>query len=1640
MKRFRNRILFLCFSAALLAVLFLFTADRRMEAGTKVTADSNWPSNATDANGNYVIYNAADLLAFANLSKTDTFAGKTIILANNITFNSDYSTAYSKWVQGTQTATNNFPGIGHNTRGSKADDDTAFSGTFDGKNYTIYGIYESYTSRLVGLFTHINGKAVIKNLKLSHSYFSSNTLRVGCIAACAAGGTIQNVTVDNSYLVHTKSNSTGGIVGHAWGATISDSTFGGTISVTATTEYIGGILGYGTTEFGNTIKNCTFSGTITVKTGANSIGGIFGGRSTNAGTDKIQGCVVTGTINGGSRVGGIMGEYSIEGDKWTEISDCRFEGIMKPSGGFSGGVVAYVDGQGNGVTIERTSVSGEIIKTITSGQGFGGFIGGIPSGCKAVISECEFTGYMEIMKNAGSTEMAGCFCGLNDGDISITNALSSGTITVKNGTDATNNNIGGIIGLSRDGKTELDSIIVTTKVTGSSKAVGTIIGATINNTAANSTYVTMSSVYAVPYVYRDNGTETEKVYCSDGISFATRTGGGTQNPVPAYLDFTLISEKEQGISYYSSCIAIDLRIGEGIWTLTSDGAPRIRSVSGDLDSNVKFKVYEKSAVQKKNIYGELTTTKISQLSLNSTYITTAPSYTYYSFLGWTFGKLNSEGILVHIEDYFISEEETLSITDMEELFLNYDAENGGVYLIALYEPIEDPNLYLNVHIQGSFTVNGTPYQNSAEVLFTEGTDLTVTYTGNDTFLGWYNASGYVLGTGKTITFKGSKNLLTVNGIIGNPGDSVVIFLSSGNRIISEGAYTQISSSFIKSLSSSQHQVGNDFGGWEITVNAHNKEYVAVTDGNVTNVTNRINQLIGTGRIVARAYFKTRMNESYQVRLHNIIIRDPLNFSVSRPETYDTISVTDYEKPLYEFLDLTTEESIEGAPFIGYYDGDGQCLSEQNELMYRIPITGAFGDIYAVYSRTDISEKDDAAVHFTHTRVEQDFAGTDTYYLTATYSVSEEYTVKEAGILLCLGSLPAAEKANAAKTVLLLEQKGVTISKKSNPNRVDNYTLVVNSVSRDRALFARAYIIAEDTAGEEAIFYSLIAYGDTNGMTIEKEPARSAFSELSVKEKLAYMVSDLPVPKGYTDSVLLDSTEGGTGNTGSGFHDISNGNYVYTFGNVSDTDYNAYITALTNAGFTLRSRDTVISSSKVSVLKKTDRTVILNRAGTNITVYVTIFGDSTAWTRDELFVGVPLPSTGVTYDETGEGEVMAYFTGNNTKFASLISGMKANGFTSYASSSAGTNGSLVSANTLVSEVRTVVVTYAEKEGKIYVAATMWKALSEHLQYKDSYVEGNVNGAETKLHVLPTHRTNASTLWSGNSFVLQLKNGHFIIVDGGREVDAPLLIQYLKDHSEGTPIIEGWFFSHMHADHSGAFNTIIRNAKYHDQIYVQGIYISGCESRALILASSFQRDQTDITYLAGTYLRDEKGNPTVTYRVSAGQRYYFNDLYVDVPLTQAYVPVTSRTTDINDTSTWLMFHINGARWFTAGDADSGSITKALAWYDETYFTVDVHTSFHHGLNLGNKTMRNAIKAKILLLTAHGEEWFQLCYDDNNFTNKTTLTNWQNNWKAQRALCDSFYCYTDKDGKEQVVEITFRDSTAVVTKGDPGVIKLK
>lgn len=272
-------------------------------------SDTSWYESNPYAT-EYTLTTPAEFLGFAELSKENSFEGKTIKLGAGITLNSEDS---DDWA--TEAPSRVWQQIGSDT--------VPFKGVFDGGNHTISGIYINGTNTYNGLFAAVEGvDCEIKNFKLINSYITSSYVNSSASAPEAYLGSIAgrgNAKFENIYssatVVAERGVCVGGLIGTTNAGTsnsFNQCQFAGSMNLY---QFGGGILGIiensGTAV---SMMNCMSQGTLTSE--SHNVGGICG--NVKAGTSfVIEHCVSDITMSvpskhcAGSVISRILGTATI---------------------------------------------------------------------------------------------------------------------------------------------------------------------------------------------------------------------------------------------------------------------------------------------------------------------------------------------------------------------------------------------------------------------------------------------------------------------------------------------------------------------------------------------------------------------------------------------------------------------------------------------------------------------------------------------------------------------------------------------------------------------------------------------------------------------------------------------------------------------------------------------------------------------------------------------------------------------------------------------------------------------------------------------------------------------------------------------------------------------------------------------------------------------------------------------------------------------------------------------------------------------------------------------------------------------------------------------------------------------------------
>ena len=307
-----------------------------------------------------------------------------------------------------------------------------YSGTFDGGNHTITGLY------------------------CADNGYSST----GLIGTLAEGATVINVKIHDFCL----ERDGGAVVGNNRGEVIGCSISGtGILGWTTGYQYVGGVVGMNE----GTVKDCTSSAAMTFR-GMGYFGGIVGNNLTSQAT--VIGCSNSGTITAAGysymKVGGILG-----GEMGT-VKDCYNTGSIRATvedgfvqvGGIAGFVLNTVSGCYNTGTVSGKAMAesseasvggiagyaeGTVSGCYNTGnisgdatfEGTGAYAGGIAGFVQNTVSGCHNTGTISVTANAYSTACVGGITAVLNGTGS--NCYNSGSLVGVGGEDCY---VGGIAG------------------------------------------------------------------------------------------------------------------------------------------------------------------------------------------------------------------------------------------------------------------------------------------------------------------------------------------------------------------------------------------------------------------------------------------------------------------------------------------------------------------------------------------------------------------------------------------------------------------------------------------------------------------------------------------------------------------------------------------------------------------------------------------------------------------------------------------------------------------------------------------------------------------------------------------------------------------------------------------------------------------------------------------------------------------------------------------------------------------------------------------------------------------------------------------------------------------------------------------
>lgn len=207
----------------------------------------------------------------------------------------------------------------------------------------------------------------------------------------------------------------------------------------------------------------------------------------------------------------------------------------------------------------------------------------------------------------------------------------------------------------------------------------------------------------------------------------------------------------------------------------------------------------------------------------------------------------------------------------------------------------------------------------------------------------------------------------------------------------------------------------------------------------------------------------------------------------------------------------------------------------------------------------------------------------------------------------------------------------------------------------------------------------------------------------------------------------------------------------------------------------------------------------------------------------------------------------------------------------------------------------------------------------------------------------------------SYVLQTKEGHIAVIDGGTRADAPHLLETLIRLGGPEPVVDLWLLTHPHLDHIDALMEIFDHP---NPLKVKKIY-------SRFLPNDFYKSY-DFPGCAD-YKTTEEFNqftakhPDICFTFGKGQKFILGSAEIHV----LHVPDQSISVNvINNSSVVFRLDAEGQRFLFTGDLGEEAGDRVLATVPREELQADFVQMAHHGQNGVKKSFYEAVAPKACL----------------------------------------------------------------------------
>ena len=239
--------------------------------------------------------------------------------------------------------------------------------------------------------------------------------------------------------------------------------------------------------------------------------------------------------------------------------------------------------------------------------------------------------------------------------------------------------------------------------------------------------------------------------------------------------------------------------------------------------------------------------------------------------------------------------------------------------------------------------------------------------------------------------------------------------------------------------------------------------------------------------------------------------------------------------------------------------------------------------------------------------------------------------------------------------------------------------------------------------------------------------------------------------------------------------------------------------------------------------------------------------------------------------------------------------------------------------------------------------------------------------TVLYQLPTQ-----TPQQMMSYVIITKEGNCIVIDGGNTGDSDYLLQFIKEKTkQKKPVIDAWFFSHVHSDHVNGFIRLVEMNR--DEFTVKKV-LYNFPRREFI--NRYDYSNATVGTLDSFNNAIEKLKDTEVVTLQKGDKFSVGSAEFEVLLVQDEEAGFMKNSNVvNNSNAIFRMTVEGQTVLFLGDAGVEQGNALLEEYGDELKS-DMVQMAHHGQNGVNENVYKAINPRVCLWPT--PDWL---YDNNN-----------------------------------------------------------